>query len=262
MGENGTAALLAENAGPSAGAAPNSGGEEQQVRTLPVPDNLRRIYHGLVPRPNVTPHFIEEFVILESVEPFAVSYVENDLDEDITALPPDLDFTASPYSDKRPNPEQATSVTTAAGTELTLAPASSDNLAPVLPVLAPLPAPNAYETLIPASSSASHPPSSTPATADPTPSVSVHMQGHGPASQAPPLLRIKPPADWTVDEVAKLIEKLPGCAKYAGEFRFHRIDGEAMLLLKKRHLIKFMGIKLGPAVKIWALIKSVRKRLQ
>lgn len=263
MDGNGTVGPTAENHSPSAGAGPSN--EEKQVGALPTSEVLRRMSSGLVSWPNVTPHFIEEFIILESLEPFAISYMKNVLDDDLTTLPADCDFTAPRSSDECPNPEQARTATTAA-TEPTLTLDSRENLAPILPVLPPLLAPNApmkpNEASIPASLWALNPVSCTRATGGPIPSPSLPEQTPAPASQMPPLLRIKPPGNWTVDEVAQFIEKLPGCAKYAGEFRDHLIDGQAMFLLEDRHLIETMGIKLGPAVKIWAVIKSVRETLQ
>ncbi|XP_023231831.1 polyhomeotic-like protein 2 [Centruroides sculpturatus] len=67
------------------------------------------------------------------------------------------------------------------------------------------------------------------------------------------------PLKWTVQEVVDFIYKLPGCADYADEFRSQEIDGQALLLLKEDHLMTAMSMKLGPALKICACIKSLKQ---
>ncbi|XP_069474658.1 polyhomeotic-like protein 3 isoform X2 [Ambystoma mexicanum] len=64
---------------------------------------------------------------------------------------------------------------------------------------------------------------------------------------------------WTVEEVWAFIHSLPGCHIIADEFRIQEIDGQALLLLKEDHLMGAMNIKLGPALKICAHIKSLRE---
>lgn len=82
------------------------------------------------------------------------------------------------------------------------------------------------------------------------------------ALQRPPALASKTPESWTVDEVAQFIEGIPGCADQARKFRIHLIDGEAMLYLNMRHLVRIMEIKLGPALKIYSVISQLRKSPQ
>lgn len=67
------------------------------------------------------------------------------------------------------------------------------------------------------------------------------------------------PLKWTVQEVVDFIHGLPGCADYADEFRSQEIDGQALLLLKEDHLMTAMSMKLGPALKICACIKSLKQ---
>ncbi|KAF7280335.1 hypothetical protein GWI33_006150 [Rhynchophorus ferrugineus] len=40
-----------------------------------------------------------------------------------------------------------------------------------------------------------------------------------------------------VQEVCDLIKGLPGCADYADDFLIHKIDGQALMLLKEDHLM-------------------------
>lgn len=49
-----------------------------------------------------------------------------------------------------------------------------------------------------------------------------------------------------------------GCVEIAEEFRSQEIDGQALLLLKEDHLMATMNIKLGPALKIFAQINSLK----
>lgn len=70
------------------------------------------------------------------------------------------------------------------------------------------------------------------------------------------------PASWTVEEVVAFFSSIPDCAVHARKFQIHLIDGEAMFLLKMRHLVKIMKIKLGPALKIYSIIDVLRSPLQ
>nr|XP_050031289.2 polyhomeotic-like protein 2 [Dermacentor andersoni] len=67
------------------------------------------------------------------------------------------------------------------------------------------------------------------------------------------------PEEWTVEDVAEYVARLPGCERYAEKFRDQEIDGEALFLLNERHLMSAMNMKLGPAVKMCAMINSLRE---
>ncbi|KAG9493035.1 hypothetical protein GDO78_001128 [Eleutherodactylus coqui] len=56
---------------------------------------------------------------------------------------------------------------------------------------------------------------------------------------------------WNAEEVALFVQQLPGCMEQATVFREQQIDGEAFLLLTKTDLVKILGLKLGPALKIY-----------
>ncbi|XP_063810596.1 lethal(3)malignant brain tumor-like protein 3 [Pseudophryne corroboree] len=55
---------------------------------------------------------------------------------------------------------------------------------------------------------------------------------------------------WNAEEVAQFVQQLPGCMEQASIFRDEQIDGEAFLLLTQSDLVKILGLKLGPALKI------------
>uniref|UniRef100_UPI00398E4518 lethal(3)malignant brain tumor-like protein 3 isoform X3 n=1 Tax=Pristiophorus japonicus TaxID=55135 RepID=UPI00398E4518 len=58
-------------------------------------------------------------------------------------------------------------------------------------------------------------------------------------------------AKWSIEEVANFVQSLPGCKEQAIVFRDEQIDGEAFLLLTQTDMVNIMGIKLGPALKIY-----------
>ncbi|KAK4303473.1 hypothetical protein Pmani_024511 [Petrolisthes manimaculis] len=69
------------------------------------------------------------------------------------------------------------------------------------------------------------------------------------------------PAEWTVEEVICHIAATdPALAIHADLFRRHEIDGKALLLLNSDMMMKYMGLKLGPALKICNLINKIRGR--
>ncbi|KAL4616877.1 lethal(3)malignant brain tumor-like protein 4 isoform X2 [Arapaima gigas] len=56
---------------------------------------------------------------------------------------------------------------------------------------------------------------------------------------------------WTSNQVSTFIHSLPGCEEQAKQFKEEQIDGKAFLLLTQRDIVKIMGMKLGPALKIY-----------
>ncbi|XP_061112524.1 polycomb protein SCMH1 isoform X2 [Conger conger] len=56
---------------------------------------------------------------------------------------------------------------------------------------------------------------------------------------------------WTVEEVMQYIRDIdPQLGSHADLFRKHEIDGKALLLLRSDMMMKYMGLKLGPALKL------------
>lgn len=54
--------------------------------------------------------------------------------------------------------------------------------------------------------------------------------------------------------------EIPGCQQYADKFLEEEIDGQALMLIKEEHLVQSMGIKLGPALKISAHLRSLKSK--
>lgn len=68
-------------------------------------------------------------------------------------------------------------------------------------------------------------------------------------------------SDWTIEEVIHFIAAQdPSLAVHADLFRKHEIDGKALLLLNSDMMMKYMGLKLGPALKICNLVSRVKGR--
>uniref|UniRef100_A0A8C0PPP3 SAM domain-containing protein n=3 Tax=Canis lupus TaxID=9612 RepID=A0A8C0PPP3_CANLF len=71
----------------------------------------------------------------------------------------------------------------------------------------------------------------------------------------------KDPSTWSVDEVIQFMKhKDPQISgPLADLFRQHEIDGKALLLLKSDVMMKYMGLKLGPALKLSYYIEKLKE---
>ncbi|XP_056440952.1 polycomb protein SCMH1 isoform X1 [Gadus chalcogrammus] len=68
------------------------------------------------------------------------------------------------------------------------------------------------------------------------------------------------PGLWTVEEVMQYIREVdPVLAPHADLFRKHEIDGRALLLLRSDMMMKYMGLKLGPALKLTFHIDKLKR---
>ncbi|XP_022245021.1 uncharacterized protein LOC111086443 [Limulus polyphemus] len=57
---------------------------------------------------------------------------------------------------------------------------------------------------------------------------------------------------WTVDDVVAFVLSLESCTEYSEKFKEQSIDGASLSLLTEEHLTTFLGMKLGPALKLRA----------
>ena len=81
-------------------------------------------------------------------------------------------------------------------------------------------------------------------------------------SPQPPILNPeevpKDPTLWTIDHVISYISDLdPTLYPHVEVFRSQEIDGNALLLLTQEMMMKYMGMKLGPALKICNIINKL-----
>ncbi|KAM7012140.1 sex comb on midleg-like protein 2 isoform 4-T5 [Tautogolabrus adspersus] len=66
------------------------------------------------------------------------------------------------------------------------------------------------------------------------------------------LLPSKNPSSWSIEEVMQFVREADptALAPHAELFRKHEIDGKALMLLRSDMIMKYMGLKLGPALKL------------
>ncbi|XP_037541328.1 sex comb on midleg-like protein 4 [Nematolebias whitei] len=71
----------------------------------------------------------------------------------------------------------------------------------------------------------------------------------------------KHPSSWGVEDVVWFIKEADPQAlgPHAEAFRKHEIDGDALLLLKSEMMMKYLGLKLGPALKLCYHIDRLRQ---
>ncbi|XP_062845587.1 sex comb on midleg-like protein 2 [Trichomycterus rosablanca] len=71
----------------------------------------------------------------------------------------------------------------------------------------------------------------------------------------------KSPSSWSIDEVMQFVRDADpqALAPHAELFRKHEIDGKALLLLRSDMIMKYMGLKLGPALKLCHYIEKLKQ---
>ena len=78
-------------------------------------------------------------------------------------------------------------------------------------------------------------------------------------------LTVQEVGSWSPRQVAHFVASLPGVQMLNGDDIFHRlieeeIDGEAFLLLTQTDIVKMLGLKLGPAIKVYNAILLILTR--
>uniref|UniRef100_A0A8C9KIF3 Sex comb on midleg-like protein 1 n=1 Tax=Panthera tigris altaica TaxID=74533 RepID=A0A8C9KIF3_PANTA len=93
-------------------------------------------------------------------------------------------------------------------------------------------------------------------------STAIPEATSSPVGNNPGVLRDFPadPSTWSVDEVILFLKQADPqtLTPIADLFRQHDIDGKALLLLKSDMMLKYMGLKLGTAVKLCHYIDGLR----
>ncbi|XP_031167539.1 polycomb protein SCMH1 isoform X3 [Sander lucioperca] len=71
----------------------------------------------------------------------------------------------------------------------------------------------------------------------------------------------KNPSSWSIEEVMQFVRGADptGLAPHAELFRKHEIDGKALMLLRSDMIMKYMGLKLGPALKLCHHIERLKQ---
>ncbi|XP_036970411.1 sex comb on midleg-like protein 2 isoform X3 [Acanthopagrus latus] len=75
------------------------------------------------------------------------------------------------------------------------------------------------------------------------------------------LLPSKNPSSWSIEEVMQFVRDADptALAPHAELFRKHEIDGKALMLLRSDMIMKYMGLKLGPALKLCHHIERLKQ---
>ncbi|XP_014205179.1 lethal(3)malignant brain tumor-like protein 3 [Copidosoma floridanum] len=69
------------------------------------------------------------------------------------------------------------------------------------------------------------------------------------------------PLRWSNEEVVKFVQSLPNCKDLGNIFRQHNVDGDAFMALSQDDLVSHIGLKLGPAIKVYNSIYLLRKKV-
>ncbi|XP_064183152.1 sex comb on midleg-like protein 2 isoform X2 [Anguilla rostrata] len=74
----------------------------------------------------------------------------------------------------------------------------------------------------------------------------------------------KSPSTWSIEEVMQFVREADPLAlgPHAELFRKHEIDGKALMLLRSDMIMKYMGLKLGPALKLCYHIERLKQGKQ
>uniref|UniRef100_A0A2M4BC64 Putative polycomb group protein scm/l3mbt tumor-supressor in n=1 Tax=Anopheles marajoara TaxID=58244 RepID=A0A2M4BC64_9DIPT len=95
----------------------------------------------------------------------------------------------------------------------------------------------------------------------PVPQVPAQTVAYVPQTTNTPQMPRGQTTDWSIEDVIQFIAiQDPSLAIHADLFRKHEIDGKALLLLNSDMMMKYMGLKLGPALKICNLVSRVKGR--
>ncbi|XP_065280945.1 polyhomeotic-like protein 2 [Dermacentor albipictus] len=260
-----------------------------ETRELSVSELFSRLPSHFVSKPGVTTHVIDGFVIQESPEPFTTTAettsavgAQHNCRVSSDAPPPPPSHPA-PVTTPDPSPSRARPAkSTPCGRQGRKAadPFLVQTAQPPVTTRTPAATSTAHSTpeRTPMSSASEKTVAPTPMTQSAAHATAAKSKGTSAsppnktrretASQVfiappqqptpPPPPRMNSPEVWTVEDVVEFIAEQPGCERYAEKFRYQEIDGEALLLLKEHHLMAAMNMKLGPALKVCAVISSLR----
>ncbi|XP_058494151.1 sex comb on midleg-like protein 2 isoform X3 [Solea solea] len=83
----------------------------------------------------------------------------------------------------------------------------------------------------------------------------------GPEVSVSEQLSTNNPSSWSIEEVMQFVRDADptALAPHAELFRKHEIDGKALMLLRSDMIMKYMGLKLGPALKLCHHIERLKQ---
>lgn len=65
------------------------------------------------------------------------------------------------------------------------------------------------------------------------------------------------PLEWNVSDVTEFLSK-NNCQQYCELFKKHQVDGRKLMQFTQNDIIQLLGMKVGPAIKIYDLIQQVK----
>lgn len=69
------------------------------------------------------------------------------------------------------------------------------------------------------------------------------------------------PRNWNQCEVQRFVQHILQRSDFSWKFSKHRIDGESFLMLAQEDLVNIIGMKLGPAIKVYNSIVQLRQKV-
>nr|XP_019541705.2 uncharacterized protein LOC109412531 isoform X1 [Aedes albopictus]XP_029729154.1 uncharacterized protein LOC109412531 isoform X1 [Aedes albopictus]XP_029729155.1 uncharacterized protein LOC109412531 isoform X1 [Aedes albopictus] len=70
------------------------------------------------------------------------------------------------------------------------------------------------------------------------------------------------PLGWSVEDVASYVERFPGCSTVGNQIREEQVNGMAFLSMTQEDLMKYLDVKLGPAIKLYNRIIHLRLQVE
>lgn len=68
------------------------------------------------------------------------------------------------------------------------------------------------------------------------------------------------PLEWDCNDVIEFLKR-SNCSQHCELFMKHKIDGKKLLQLSQNEIIQLLGMKVGPAIKVFDLIQQIKVKL-
>lgn len=68
------------------------------------------------------------------------------------------------------------------------------------------------------------------------------------------------PLEWDCNDVIEFLKR-SNCSQHCELFMKHKIDGKKLLQLSQNEIIQLLGMKVGPAIKVFDLIQQIKAKV-
>ena len=68
------------------------------------------------------------------------------------------------------------------------------------------------------------------------------------------------PLEWDCNDVIEFLKR-SNCSQHCELFMKHKIDGKKLLQLSQNEIIQLLGMKVGPAIKVYDLIQQIKAKV-